>query len=79
MSKKVSKMVNIIFIMGKYHIHKNKWNNSKPNINCFKNEIKNYIASLKVLSEENQSINDLLNNVRVSCSLSLQSYVLKHA
>lgn len=48
MSKKVSKMVNIIFIMGKYHIHKNKWNNSKPNINCFKNEIKNYIASLKV-------------------------------
>ena len=75
LSKKISKMV-IIFIPGKYHIHKNKWNNSKPTINCFKNEIENYITSLKVLSEENQSV---WNNVRVSCFFTLQSCVLKHA
>lgn len=59
LSKKITKMVNIILIMGKYHIHKNKWRNGKPTTECFKNEIKNDITSLKVLLQENQSRSDL--------------------
>ena len=65
MSKKMSKMVNIIIIMGKNHIHKDKWKNSKPSIVCFKNEIKNYMTSLK----ENQSINDLYKTMSKSLAL----------
>ncbi len=37
-------MVNIIIIMGKYRIHLSKWKNQKPFLNCFKNELKNYVS-----------------------------------
>ncbi len=66
LSREISKMVNIIIIMGKYHIHKNKWKNSRPNIVCFKNEIKNYVTSLKVLSEESQSLGELYETMSKS-------------
>ncbi len=42
LSKKISFMLNIIITMGKYNVHKSKWNNSKPSLNCFKNEYKIY-------------------------------------
>lgn len=73
LSKKVFKMLNIVLIMWKYPIFIYiNGKNGKPTINCFKNEIKNYRASLKVLSEANQSINmciciNICNNAQVSC------------
>ncbi len=70
LSKKMSFMLNIIITMGKYHVHKSKWNNSKPSLNCFKNECKKYLESLKHLSKDNQPLGELYN-VWVSFLLSL--------
>ncbi len=80
LSKEISKMVNIIIIMGKYHIHKNKCKNSRPNIVCFKNEIKNYVTSLKGLSEESQSLGELYETMSKSlCFLNYGPLIrLKH-
>lgn len=45
LSKKTSKMVNIILIMGKYYMHKNKWENGKPNA-VFFNKLKNILKGI---------------------------------
>ncbi|CAJ1073570.1 hypothetical protein H4Q32_018840 [Xyrichtys novacula] len=37
----------LILSLGKFHIHKNKWAKSKPNIALFKNELLHYAAMIK--------------------------------
>ncbi len=68
LSKKMSYMLNIIITMGKYHVHKSKWNNSKPSLNYFKNECKKYLESLKHLSKDNQSLGELYKSMYESLS-----------
>ncbi len=50
LSKNMSFMLNIIITMGKYHVHKSKWNNSKPSLNYFKNECKKYLKHFKIIN-----------------------------
>jgi len=40
-------VINLIVMYGKYHIHKQKWTNNKPNIILLKIELKHYIEALK--------------------------------
>ncbi len=58
--KKMSYMLNIIITMGKYHVHKSKWNNSKPSLNDF-NECKKYLESFKSLGELYKSMYESLS------------------
>ncbi len=39
-------IVNICLIMGKYHIHKQKWAKGKPNLLLFQIDMKHYIELL---------------------------------
>lgn len=43
----VSDMINIILLLGKYHLHCSKWRNSKPSFNWFLNDFKLFFLSLK--------------------------------
>ncbi len=57
-------MLNIIITMcNKYNMHKSNWNNSKHSLNCFKNECKKYLESLKNVSKNNQPLGDLYETV----------------
>ena len=38
----VSDMVNMLIIMGKYHIHCSKWRDPKFSFECFINDLKMY-------------------------------------
>ncbi len=42
-------VINLIIMFGKYHMHKQKWSNNKPNVTLFKIEFKHYIEALKDL------------------------------
>lgn len=68
LSKDICEMANIIIIMGKYHIC--KWKKQKPMLNCFRNELKNYLYSLQVLLDTHQPIQKL-------CHTMLQYLVFK--
>ncbi len=48
----VSDIVNVIILLGKYHIHCAKWRNSKPSFSCFINEFKVFFSSLKKLNNK---------------------------
>ena len=43
----ISDMINIIILMGKYHIHCCKWRNGKPSFDWFLNDFKLFFLSLK--------------------------------
>ncbi len=42
----VTFIVNLCLIMGKYHIHKQKWAKGKPNLLLFQIDMKHYIELL---------------------------------
>ena len=43
----VSDMINIILLLGKYHLHCCKWRNSKPSFNWFLKDFRLFFLSLK--------------------------------
>ena len=45
-AKEISDTINIIMIMGKYHIHACKWKNQRPSLISYKNELKILFSSL---------------------------------
>lgn len=45
----VSTVINIVILLGKYHIHCCKWRNRKPSFTWFINDFKHYFMSLKKL------------------------------
>lgn len=47
--KELFKIVNIIIVMGKCHIHKCKWKNNHPSLIVFKIDQQSYFASLSLL------------------------------
>lgn len=54
--KEIFKSCNIVIIMGKYHIHKCKWQNKNPSLTVFKIELKEYFTSLAYLKNVNDDI-----------------------
>ncbi|XP_024122537.1 uncharacterized protein LOC112143031 [Oryzias melastigma] len=44
-------LINIIILLGKYHIHCCKWRGNKPSFSCFLNEFKLYFKSLKCIKK----------------------------
>lgn len=48
----ISDLVNIVILMGKYHIHCCKWRSVKPSFLCFINEFKLYCLSLRKLKSK---------------------------
>lgn len=52
----ISDMINIIILMGKYHIHCTKWRNSKPSFLWFIHDFKLFFLSLKKLHSSKRKI-----------------------
>lgn len=48
----VSDIINIIILLGKYHIHCAKWRNSKPSFSCFINEFRLFFSSLNMIKNK---------------------------
>lgn len=67
--KELFRMYNIITIMGKYHIHKCKWQNKNPSLLVFKIELREYFASLKLLQDSSDNIYLLCEDVSKYLSL----------
>lgn len=61
--KEICKICNILIIMGKYHIHKGKWQNKKPCIIVFKGEMKEYYSSLLCLKNSSETIHCLCEDI----------------
>lgn len=61
--KNISKIVNIIIIMGKYHIHKGKWQNKTPSLATFKIEMQSYFLSLSHIKNSRNDVLDLCEDV----------------
>lgn len=55
LTKETSILINLVIIMGKYHIHKSKWRKQLPNLKCFKNEFKMYLSSTNLIKNTNQT------------------------
>ena len=43
---KMSDLINIIIVLGKYHIHSCKWKGRLTSLMCFKNELNKYFEAL---------------------------------
>lgn len=56
LTRDLSLLINLIIIMGKYHIHKNKWKKQLPNVNCFKNEFRMLLSSLNLVKNSKQTV-----------------------
>lgn len=67
--KELFRIYNSITIMGKYHIHKCKWQNKNPSLVVFKIELREYFASLKLLKDSSDNIYSLCENVSNYLSL----------
>lgn len=50
--KAISFILNLMILIGKFHIHKCKYSRSLPNFNVFMNEFKIYIDTLKLMSNK---------------------------
>ena len=62
-AKEISDTINIIMIMGKYHIHACKWKNQRPSLISYKNELKILFSSLELLAGKYGPIQKLCNNL----------------
>lgn len=62
-AKEISNMINIIIIMGKYHIHACKWKNQRPSLIFFKNELNIFYSSLLLLAEKYSPIQKLCDGM----------------
>lgn len=63
----ISKIVNAFILLGKYHIHKAKFSNSKPLFKILLAEFNNYMDSLKHLSNKKAvEFCDIFNEIMVS-------------
>jgi len=58
-TRDLSILINLIIIMGKYHVHKNKWKKQLPNVNCFKNEFSMFLSSLNPVKKSKQTVEDV--------------------
>ncbi len=65
---KISDLINIVIILGKYHLHSCKWRNKPPSVIWFRNEINKYLSSLKLLENGNRKIKNILEAAEL-CSL----------
>ena len=45
-------LLNLLLILGKYHLHKSKWTPQKPNYYEFKIEIKYYMELIKKMENK---------------------------
>ena len=51
MDHTVSDIINIIILLGKYHMHCAEWRNSKPSFSCFINEFRLFFSSLNMIKK----------------------------
>uniref|UniRef100_A0A3P9AV59 Reverse transcriptase domain-containing protein n=1 Tax=Maylandia zebra TaxID=106582 RepID=A0A3P9AV59_9CICH len=50
-SKELSMLHKVVIIMGKYHIHKCKWQSKRPSLTVLKIELKSFLSSLELLRD----------------------------
>ena len=49
---KTEHIVNLYILYGKYHIHKSKFANGKPQFKVLENEINNYLQSIRNINHK---------------------------
>lgn len=65
--KQFKYIVNLFILIGKNHIHKSKFSNSKPRLNLLLIELKNYISCLNNISNKNSSMTlNYLNSLKIA-------------